>query len=462
MHYLEKALLASLHDANEAHALEILKLFKVYQDGVSEFANKLKTSTTINIDNPNDIALPSLNATDSEGNTPLLLSVKQNLTTIVEKLLIAKVDNTIVNKQGESALMLALNQTPPALKCISLLCNYSRRIAKKDPSFHLALVASAKMDNPTYLEKIINGEGSHKKIYHPYLRETLFIAAEKGFNHCVENLVMIYNHVFTNDDLGQALIYATKNNHADTIRILSHLGANINFCNSYYPLFISAHNNDIQAVKFLLEKGANPLQELPSTKETALHHALKNNHNECTKAILNSLKFAAYKVCDNENKTPLHYAAAQGKVHFLKKIINLGFDITIKDNHGKRAIDYASGDYSYPRLTEKTILKARSLLHCAHAIICYCEKNLPAALNELTLSAQIGGRYFFDEILPLCLNKQFMPQKITGCFADLEKDLQRIKENKEEFYVAMPMPGLLFFEHREKNNTGDLKTSKLL
>ena len=108
------------------------------------------------------------------------------------------------------------------------------------------------------------------------------------------------------------------------------------------PLFFSAANGNIDAVKFLVENGANLEIAEYDMGNTPLMAAISINHMEMCLYLIS--KGANIHAKNKNGDTPIHFAAILGNYSMLKLLHRLGGDINEKNNDGNSCILYAVGN----------------------------------------------------------------------------------------------------------------------
>jgi ankyrin repeat protein len=100
-------------------------------------------------------------------------------------------------------------------------------------------------------------------------------------------------------------------------------------------LMIAADQGNKPAVEALLEKNA----EINKPDWTALHYAAATGHNEIVQLLLDK---SAYIDAESPNKTtPIMMAARNGHIFTVKLLLDQGADVTLKNEQGMDAIDFA-------------------------------------------------------------------------------------------------------------------------
>lgn len=192
------------------------------------------------------------------------------------------------------------------------------------------------------------------------------------------------------ESLDQQMLNAATQSNLDTVKELVAQGANINYADRWgnSAIFSAAWNGDIKAldlfydlgstldlgeanllcnaafnaqvesVKWLLQKGADPNYTL-TTGENALHYTISqtNNMNERTEIVRilvqsgtdinkkttpgkSTLCFMRDAFLKGE--TPLHRAAAYSDENMIKLLLEAGADPSIKDANGDTPISWGS------------------------------------------------------------------------------------------------------------------------
>ena len=108
------------------------------------------------------------------------------------------------------------------------------------------------------------------------------------------------------------------------------------------PLFFSAANGNIDAVKFLVENGANTEIVEYDMGNTPLMAAIYGGHIEICLYLIS--KGANIHARNKTGDTPIHFAAILGNYSMLKLLHKLGADINEKNNDGNCCILYAVGN----------------------------------------------------------------------------------------------------------------------
>lgn len=93
------------------------------------------------------------------------------------------------------------------------------------------------------------------------------------------------------------------------------------------------------AAETLLEMGADPDLTFELTGHSAIHYAASDNHPHMVGVLAH--RKANLNLPDNFGWTPLHMAAGKAKLESLQALVELGADLSLKDNQHERALDVA-------------------------------------------------------------------------------------------------------------------------
>ena len=148
--------------------------------------------------------------------------------------------------------------------------------------------------------------------------------------------------------------------HMDLVRYLVERGADINGIGygDNTPLMAAANQGNPQAVKLLLNVGADPNLASPVTGETPLHastaHAYQEGMLDCVRLLLSAganpnVKAKAgmptdryYRDTRLVGETPLHLAAAYGDEAMIRCLLGAGADPSVRDDRGDSALTWFS------------------------------------------------------------------------------------------------------------------------
>ena len=116
-------------------------------------------------------------------------------------------------------------------------------------------------------------------------------------------------------------------------------GADINFVDEEWPLFVTAvTSNDVKMAEFFIKNGVNLELKGPDGK-TALLHAISLKNTQLVSMLLSA--GADLKAEDSNSKDALMYAAEANNAELMNRLLKKGFDPKKHSKAGKTALDYA-------------------------------------------------------------------------------------------------------------------------
>ena len=108
-------------------------------------------------------------------------------------------------------------------------------------------------------------------------------------------------------------------------------------------LFIAVNEENIGAIKTLLQRGANINAQDKNNKYTPLMYAVKDNKIDALRYLL--VKGANPSIKGTNQMSALHLATILNRLKILKILLQSGADIFAKDQHYKTFYDYVLKDY---------------------------------------------------------------------------------------------------------------------
>uniref|UniRef100_A0A0K0FB63 Inversin (inferred by orthology to a human protein) n=1 Tax=Strongyloides venezuelensis TaxID=75913 RepID=A0A0K0FB63_STRVS len=230
----------------------------------------------------------SIEDKDKLGRTTLYWAVKCDSTKIIKWMLnqLPITEDFILSKDSQGITSLHIASTKASSKILRLLLS--------------AL--------PNKSENIL------RKMYDIYNRIPLHYAAASGSLECVEEFMdeSLSLPITIRDMYGNTpLMLACGNNCAsDVVRYLSakkSISATSRNSHGMSPLHIAVLANNINGVKILLEECKISTEIYDEDARTPLHYAAQNGRVEIVELLLKS--GARYNACDEYRATPVHYAA---------------------------------------------------------------------------------------------------------------------------------------------------------
>ncbi|MBR4532031.1 ankyrin repeat domain-containing protein [bacterium] len=141
------------------------------------------------------------------------------------------------------------------------------------------------------------------------------------------------------DDLNESFAAAVQAGNVKTATEVFAKGADINFVDEDWPLFVTAvTSGDVAMTEFFIKNGVNLELKGPDGK-TALLHAISLKNKKIVDMLLAA--GAEIKTEDAAGKDTLMYAAEANNAELMNKLLRLGFDEKKKSKAGKTALDYA-------------------------------------------------------------------------------------------------------------------------
>lgn len=103
----------------------------------------------------------------------------------------------------------------------------------------------------------------------------------------------------------------------ETAKVLLSHGADVNAKDDQgrTPLLLAVMNEQIEVIPILLHLGASPAMQDINLKNS-LHHAAENGNMEAAKLLIEVAKRSLHDV-DENNSSPLHYAARYGNANVI-------------------------------------------------------------------------------------------------------------------------------------------------
>lgn len=119
-------------------------------------------------------------------------------------------------------------------------------------------------------------------------------------------------------------------------------GYDVNAANSYgeTALFLAGANSDLIAVETLIKLGGDVNAKCCVLQETILHQACLDNKNLMMDTLLN-VPGIEVSPLNMHGWTPLHLAAQKGDVYKVKRLLEVGADVTIQSNRGDTPIFFS-------------------------------------------------------------------------------------------------------------------------
>ena len=141
------------------------------------------------------------------------------------------------------------------------------------------------------------------------------------------------------DELNESFSAAVQAGNVKAAADVFAKGADINFVDEEWPLFVTAvTSNDVKMAEFFIKNGVNLELKGPDGK-TALLHAISLKNTQLVSMLLSA--GADIKAEDSNSKDALMYAAEANNAELMNRLLKKGFDPKKHSKAGKTALDYA-------------------------------------------------------------------------------------------------------------------------
>ncbi|WYZ35989.1 hypothetical protein EsH8_X_000636 [Colletotrichum jinshuiense] len=275
------------------------------------------------------------------GLTPLLTSVNCGHTELVS-LLLDKSANTIVSSNGNSWTPLIIAAYKGHLEMVKLLIDKGADITVANAN-RLTPLEMAISNNQLEVIKLLLDKGANITIANNYGWTPLGIAADRGYPDVVKLLLDkgVNITVANNKSKLTPLIRAAYGGHLEIVKVLLDNGADITVANNgWTSLNAASGNGHAEVVKLLLEKGAD-VTAANNDGRTPLFTAADGGHLEVVKLLLD--KGADIAIANKSGWTPFMTASRRGYFEvagwFLKES---QVNIDDKDNNDRTPLFYAA------------------------------------------------------------------------------------------------------------------------
>lgn len=131
------------------------------------------------------------------------------------------------------------------------------------------------------------------------------------------------------------------------IKILLRRGADINFIkpeelgDGLTAAHVAAEYDEVELLRWMIEKGANPLTGSSLYQRTPLMMAATHGHKDVTLLLLRHGALRHINDVDKFGSTALHYAAMKADVAYAKLLVNCGADALVRNNLARTAAEEA-------------------------------------------------------------------------------------------------------------------------
>jgi len=349
-----------------------------------------------------------INSRDSLGTTPVMVAAASGKMEAVDFLLVKGADPSLTTNIGRNLLHAAAEGGN--LSIVETMLSKHIAVDLEDNDGITSLMIAASKNNLEIVDYLL-GKGADPNLQSKKGRNVFLIAAEYGSIAVIERLLSCGLNIDSRDGEGNTplmcaaalakletfnlilekgadpllkgksgwslLHFACQGGNVAIIETILSRGIDIdeiaNSIGDLTPLVVTIVFNKLEAMKYLLDKGADPSLENSFRKVNSLHLATIGGNIDIIDAILSrgfdintpssegltSLMFAAFTknvavveyllhkgadpaLSDHLGRTCLHYASEGGDVTVIEKCLSHGVDVESKDSEGKTPLMLAA------------------------------------------------------------------------------------------------------------------------
>jgi len=153
------------------------------------------------------------------------------------------------------------------------------------------------------------------------------------------SILLFQLNLLSSDDASLTLAAAVAAGNSTAAQKAFSEGADVNYIDEDWPLFITAvTSNDVKMTELFIKNSVN-IEITGPDKKTALMHALSMRHEKLVDLLLNA--GSDLKAADSDGKNILMYAAENDFDKLLRTLLDKGFDRNKRSKKDKTALDYA-------------------------------------------------------------------------------------------------------------------------
>ena len=283
-----------------------------------------------------------VNQGDERGRLPLILAAKSKNASLVDELLRRGADVNIAYKSGHSALHAAC--TEGTLEVVKILLKAGANL-NSSPEYAPLLCAYDKRNFDIAMELIQNGADVNVNRFD---LSPLHHACKKQLVEHVKELIK--RGADTNMDLREgAPLHVTTS--LEIVKLLLDNGARLNnaFACKYSPLYSACGRDDLNIIKEMLDRGADPNAGKVICKTTPLHRACARGKINIVRELLD--RGADPEILDNNSKKPIRLACSYGQIEVVLEFLRR-FGMNFQESDYYRLFDEACSNNQAQLLRE--------------------------------------------------------------------------------------------------------------
>ena len=270
----------------------------------------------------------NLDASDDDGNTPLLLAIIGEHYETVFSLLESGADPNLANIQGLSPIILAIRSHQPRLT--SILLERPLDLERQDPFGNTPLLIAVLNGNEQIIDQLIIA-GAELEHLNYMGQNALHLAALQGQVNIVKKLLNAKLSPINPDQFGlTALHRAAENGHADVVRIFlkdRSVDPNINVLDAHgdggTPWILAAKRGHINVLEALFEASADPVAVELLNGTTALQAASAEGQRSTVRWLLEK-NLSKVDETDFFGNTALHHATQKRQELVIQELMRWG------------------------------------------------------------------------------------------------------------------------------------------
>lgn len=332
------------------------------------------------------------NVRGRDGTAPIHCAVTEGHLEIVKLLLEFEANIDVLDGSGSTALHAAVLKG--SAEIFKLLCARSRKIRDKQgrTAFHTAAMAG--------FSDAIECWASDVNLKDNAGKTPLYLAVESGHKEFVQQLLkfsQVEIDAANGNEKHTALHIACLKKYGDIAKSLIDKGADINAMDGKYrtPLLDAVCNEDESMVELLTAKGAD-VKTMNRWGQTTLHFAVMMENVALFKHLVSAKEADVNVGAGTEAGTPLHQASVVANDNkWIQDLIDLGADVDAVDNEDKTPLHYAAHRgcaANIQRLIEaKANKEARDRKRCTPLLSATENYNKHEAKDCLRLLIELGA-----------------------------------------------------------------------